>query len=139
MTDETTIRRDAMATALTAAIVKRKDAEQAERNAKKNYDEACIDYGRVHVPEGFKAGDKVKRNSLRRGSYGFGMYSKKTEDKYVKERGIVTLCEGTMNYRNHMPKPGEWFVLSASGQTAYSMFDKDGVTTWTKDEDNGAS
>ena len=130
---ELTARRDELATALTARIVQRKNAEQAEREARAAYEAACVDYGRAHVPEGFAKGDRVKRNSLRRGSYGFGMYSKKTDDKYVTERGVVTLCEGRMNYRNHNPEPGEWFVLSSSGQTAYRMFDKDGVTTWTKD------
>lgn len=130
---ELNAKRDATATALTAAIVARKNAEQAERDARRDYEAACVEYGRAHVPEGFAKGDKVKRNSLRRGSYGFGLYGKKTDDKYVTERGIVTLCEGRMNYRNHNPEPGEWFVLSSSGQTAYRMFDKDGVTTWTKD------
>lgn len=130
-----TARRDDMATALTRAEVALKYAQAEQRKAAIAYNEACIEYGRAIMPNGFWKGDKVKRNSLRRGSYGFGMYSKKTEDKYVVERGVVTLCEDSMGgrYRNHNPLPGEWFVLSSSGQTAYSLFDKDGVTTWTKD------
>ncbi|QJD54420.1 hypothetical protein P9A28_gp34 [Sphingomonas phage Eidolon] len=127
-----TAKRDEMATALTRASFERKEAEQREREARKAYDEACVEYGRAIMPNGFWKGDKVKRNKVKRGSwngYGRGV----NPDKTVTERGVVTLCEGHTYYRNHWPKPGEWFVLSASGQTAYSLFDKDGVTTWTKD------
>lgn len=130
---ELNARRDAKATALTAAIVARKAAEAAEREAKKEYDEACIEYGRAHVPEGFVKGDAVQRSTVKRGGYDIGFRGTKNPDRTVTERGVVTLCEGLMNYHNHYPKPGEWFVLSKSGQTAYPLFDKDGNALWTKE------
>lgn len=128
-----TARRDETATALTRASFNRKEAERLEREAKAAYDAACIEYGRAMPPKGFWSGDKVKRETVKRGGYDIGFRGKKNPDRTVTERGIVTLCEGITSYRNHCPKPGEWFVLSASGQTAYSLFDKDGNALWTKD------
>lgn len=131
-----TARRDEMATALTRVEAEVKAVAIRQNEAAKAYADACVEYGRAIPPEGFWKGDKVKRGVIRRGSYqGYGR--KSSPDKKVFERGVVTLCEDSFGgrYRNHWPKPGEWFVLSASGQTAYSLFDRDGVTLWEKDKD----
>lgn len=67
------------------------------------------------------AGKKVKRVVTQRGSVS-GWSRSRTPDRDVKQTGIVTLNGMTKNwYRNHNPAKGEWFVLSESGKTAYSL------------------
>jgi hypothetical protein len=116
-------KRDETATKLTAASVARKNAEAAERTAKAEYEAACVNYGKLEGhPLAYK---NVKRSTVRKGSYDIGFRGGRNPDRTVTERGVVTLAgAGRVSYRGHHPKPGEWFVLSASGHTAYALSDE---------------
>jgi hypothetical protein len=118
--EQAKIKRDELATALTAATRARKDAEQAERTVRADYEASCVQYGKI---EGHPLAHKnVARKAVRRGSYDIGFRGTKNPDRTVTERGVVTLAGlGRVAFRGHHPQPGEWFVLTASGNTAYKL------------------
>lgn len=76
------------------------------------------------------AGLAVRRKHEQWTTSGYGLRATSAK-RQITQRGVVTLCddESGGRYRNHWPKPGEWFVLSASGTTAYRLGDE-----WELDE-----
>lgn len=120
MIEQLIAHRDKQATELTAANRAVKDAQELVRSVTARYEASCVAVAK-HEPTPFPHGAKLKRTELRRGAYQPGLRGGSNPDRNVVVRGVMTLSETTMNYRNHYPKVGEWFVLSSSGQTAYSL------------------
>jgi hypothetical protein len=68
------------------------------------------------------AGKRVRRQEVRRATYEPFRLAR-APDKLVTVRGTVTLCQSDKGvlYRGHWPQAGEWFVVSATGMTAYKL------------------
>jgi hypothetical protein len=97
-------------------------AKVAVDNAKAHLSSLYDEQRRAQVAEGQArphvwAGKMVKRTIEQRGSRG---------RRQVVQQGTITLNENGSAYppyRGHMPRVGEWFVLSPSGKSAYSLRD----------------
>ena len=139
MVDETNplfIAREQARIAFEVAMDARKEAQRVEAEALTAWAQARVAWAKANPPE--LANKPVKRVVMQRGRMqGIGMRAKVNPDRARTERGTVTLYADDkqgFHLRNHAPIPGEWFVLSASGNTAYSLTDIDNNVLWELDE-----
>lgn len=133
-TDPLAIARDEARKAYEAAQDARKEAERAEAAALDNWSRARIEYARANPPA--LAGQLVARTERQRINRGSD-FRPRYEYRDRTTRGTVTLYEGLRQdnrYRNHWPIPGEWFVMSPNGITAYALEDRDGNLLWSVED-----
>jgi hypothetical protein len=109
----------------TRALAARKEAIANEAAALEALNAARVAHAASDAHEW--AGKKVRRKVTQRGSYTPWSSQPRSKDRIITQRGVVTLCERTAtrfnDYRNYSPTPGEWFVLSSGGITAYALTD----------------
>lgn len=112
-----------------AARDARKRAQETEERMYKIWMDARI--AKASVEAHPFANKDVKRAVTQRGGpQDYGYTAKYNKDRIITQRGHVVLADNNCGYyRNHMPVPGSWFVLSKNGLTAYSLDD-----SWELDE-----